>query len=181
MPNSQNLTNTKKQVIVEYIVDLVKQGFPRQLQDIANIANSLRAKRRLGYISLNQASTFVSRQKELKVKFNCKYNYKRAFCKDSRIIQSQFSLVANIKAKYSIQDNNTYNFDEIGFIIGQISTKAVVTALGLQKQLKQIQLGNREQATVIQGINTKGQAIPPFIIFKARNYFSNQYKDKDLP
>ena len=53
MPNSRNLTNTKEQVIVKYIVDLVKRGFPRWLQDVANIANSLRAKRRLGYVSLN--------------------------------------------------------------------------------------------------------------------------------
>jgi hypothetical protein len=31
MPNSQNLTNTKEQVIVKHIVNLVKQGFPYQL------------------------------------------------------------------------------------------------------------------------------------------------------
>jgi uncharacterized protein YoaH (UPF0181 family) len=53
MPNLRNLTNTKEQVIVEHIVNLVKRGFPRQLQDVANIANSLRAKRGLGYVSLN--------------------------------------------------------------------------------------------------------------------------------
>ena len=53
MPNLRNLTNTKERVIIKHIVNLVKQGFPRQLQDVANIANSLRAKRRLGYISLN--------------------------------------------------------------------------------------------------------------------------------
>jgi uncharacterized protein YoaH (UPF0181 family) len=53
MPNSRNLTNTEEQVIVEHIVDLVERGFPRWLQDVANIANSLRAKRGLGYVSLN--------------------------------------------------------------------------------------------------------------------------------
>jgi hypothetical protein len=53
MPNSRNLTSTEERVIVKYIVNLVKRGFPRQLQDVANIANSLRAERRLGYVSLN--------------------------------------------------------------------------------------------------------------------------------
>ena len=85
---------------------------------VANIANSLRAERGLGHISLNWPSTFVKRQPELIVKFSCKYNYKRALCKDSRVMQGQFSLVANIKAKYSILDNNIYNFIKIGFIIG---------------------------------------------------------------
>jgi hypothetical protein len=48
-------------VIVEYILYLVKQGFPPYLLAVANIANSLRAERGLGYISLNWPSTFVKR------------------------------------------------------------------------------------------------------------------------
>jgi hypothetical protein len=35
--------------------------------------------------------------------------------------------------------------------------------------------------TVIQGINATGWAIPPYIIFKARHYQSNWYKDDNLP
>ena len=72
---------------------------------------------------------FVKYQLELIVKFNYKYDYKKAVYKDSKVIQSQFSLVANIKAKYSIQDNNTYNFNKASFIIGQKSTGAVIIAL----------------------------------------------------
>jgi hypothetical protein len=53
MPNLRNLTNTEERVIIRHIVDLLERGFPHQLQDVANIANSLRAKHRLGYISLN--------------------------------------------------------------------------------------------------------------------------------
>jgi hypothetical protein len=30
--------------------------------------------------------------------------------------------VQNVKAKYGIVDEDTYNFDEIGFIMGVIST-----------------------------------------------------------
>jgi hypothetical protein len=33
-----------------------------------------------------------------------------------------------MKAKYGIQDDDTYNFDESGFIIGIISAGAVVTS-----------------------------------------------------
>ena len=53
MPNSRNLTNTEERVIVEHIVNLVERGFPRWLQDVANMANALRAERGLGYVSLN--------------------------------------------------------------------------------------------------------------------------------
>ena len=117
----QNLDNNKEKVIVKHVLKLIARSFPPQLADIATIANSLRAKRNLGYVSLNQPSTFVKHQLELIVKFNCKYNYKRALCKDPKVLQGQYSLVANIKAKYSIQDKDMYNFNKTGFIIGQIS------------------------------------------------------------
>ena len=50
----------------------------------------------------------------------------------------------NVKAKYGILDDNTYNFDETGFIIGQISSRKVVTDAGKPGQAKQVQLGNWE-------------------------------------
>jgi hypothetical protein len=96
-------------------------------------------------------------------------------------VQGWFSLVANIKAKYRIQDDDTYNFDETGFMMGQISTRAVVTASDRSGRPKQVQPGNREWTTVIQGINATGWAIPPFVIFQASNHLSNWYKDEDLP
>jgi hypothetical protein len=51
--NSQALDNNKEQVIIEHILYLVKQGFPPRLSAVANIANSLRAERGLGHVSLN--------------------------------------------------------------------------------------------------------------------------------
>ncbi|RYO18083.1 hypothetical protein AA0111_g10813 [Alternaria arborescens] len=62
-----------------------------------------------------------------------------------------------MKAKYGIQDEDTYNFDKTGFIMGVISTGAQ---------------GNREWVTAIQGINAMGWAIPPFIIFAGKHHLS---------
>jgi hypothetical protein len=66
-------------------------------------------------------------QPELKVKFNQKYDYKRALCKDPEASKGWFQLIENTKAKYCIQDEDTYNFDESGFMMDMISTRAVVT------------------------------------------------------
>jgi hypothetical protein len=179
--NSRALDNNEEQVIVEHILYLVERGFPPRLSAVADMANSLRAERGLGHVGLNWPSTFVKRQPELIVKFNRKYDYKRALCEDSGVVQGWFSLVANIKAKYGIQDDDTYNFDEAGFMMGQISTGAVVTASERRGRPKAVQPGNREWTTVIQGINAKGWAIPPFIIFKARYHLSSWYKEEELP
>ena len=51
--NLQNLTATKEQVIIKHVLKLVVRGFPLRLAAVANIANSLRTKRNLGYVSLN--------------------------------------------------------------------------------------------------------------------------------
>ena len=179
--NSRNLTSAEEEVIVKYVLELVKHGHPPQLLDVANMANSLQEERSLGPVGSNWASTFVSRTPELKVKFNRKYDYKRALCEDSGVIQGWFSLVANIKAKYGILDDDTYNFDETGFTMGQISSRAVVTAADLPRQPKSIQPGNREWVTVTQGVNATGWAIPPFIIFKSRRHPRSWFEEDALP
>jgi len=59
---------------------------------------------------------------KLKIKFNQKYNHLRALCKDPEIISGWFQLVENTKAKYSILDKDTWNFNKSGFQIGVILT-----------------------------------------------------------
>jgi RecB family endonuclease NucS len=92
------------------------------------MADSLLAERHRDPVGENWAKTFVKRQPELKVKFNRKYEYKRALCEDPKVIEGWFRLVQNMKAKYGILDEDTYNFDETGFTMGMISTGAVVMA-----------------------------------------------------
>jgi hypothetical protein len=76
--------------------------------------------------------------------------------KDPRVITPWFKLVANTKAKYSISDDDTYNFNETGFIIGLIQGQMVFTGSKKQGNLKRIQPSNREWVTDIQGVSAKG-------------------------
>jgi len=48
----------------------------------------------------------------------------------------------NIKVKYSILNDNIYNFDETGFIMGIIIAIMVVTTLDGRSRAKQAQPGN---------------------------------------
>ena len=77
-------------------------------------------------VGINWVSIFVRRTPELKVKFNRKYDYLRAKCEDPEVIRDWFRLVQNIKAKYSITNDDIHNFNELGFIIGVILIGAVV-------------------------------------------------------
>jgi hypothetical protein len=53
MPNLSNLIKLKEDIVTKYIINLIKRGFLSRLAEVANIANSLRAERNIGYVSLN--------------------------------------------------------------------------------------------------------------------------------
>ena len=129
------------------------------------MANSLLAERNQPPVGKNWAGTFVKRRPELTIKFNRKYDYKRALCEDPEVIQGWFRLVENTKVKYGILDEDTYNFDKSGFMMGVISTGAVVTGSERRGRPKTVQQGDQEWASIIASINAIGWAIPPFVIF----------------
>ena len=107
-------------------------------------------------IGNTQAYNFVKRCPEIKLKYIRKYDYQRAKCKDPEILQGWFDRVQATIQKYGIADQNIYNFDESGFIIGVISTAKVITGSERAGRPFFTQPGNREQVTVIEGINSAG-------------------------
>jgi hypothetical protein len=95
-------------------------------------------------VGKNWTFNFIKRRIEIKMKFSRKYDYKRAQYKDPAIIRDWFKLVQNTVAKYGIVEEDIYNFDEAGFLMGVITTTKVVTSSESRNRPKTTQLGNRE-------------------------------------
>ena len=68
----------------------------------------------------------------------------RVLCSDLEVIGPWFNLVQNVKAKYGIQDEDTYNFDETGFTMGVRNRVKVVTASERRTDPIGVQQGDRE-------------------------------------
>lgn len=83
------------------------------------------------------------------MRFSRAYDYQRALCEDPEKIKAWFALFRNMKAKYGIQDEDVYNFDKTGFIMGQITSMIIVTGADRSGRRKKVQPGNREWVTVI--------------------------------
>jgi hypothetical protein len=145
------------------------------------MANRLLADRDAPLVGVNWASRFVKRKKELTTRFTRKYDYQRALCEDPKLIGDWFKLVRNIVAKYGIQDEDFHNFDETGFMMGVISTTMVITSSERRGKANLAQPGDREWVSVIQSINSRGEAIPPFIIVAGQYHLANWYEDSALP
>jgi hypothetical protein len=82
-----------------------------------------------------------------------------------------------MKEKYGIIDEDTYNFDESGFIMGKISSQLIVIGSDKPGKRKKIQPGDREWTTLIQGVGAAGQRTPPFLIFAGKVLISTWFYD----
>src|SRR4051812_26892790 len=65
--------------------------------------------------------------------------------------------------------------------MSMISSTLVITTSEGRGKAKLVQPGNREWATVIQGVNSRGWAIPPFIILKGQYHLASWYTETRLP
>ena len=152
-PNSKKLTKLEEEVIVDHILDLDLRGFPPTYAAVRDMADKLLAARGAGQVGQKWPANFVKRTDSLTTRFNRTYDRQRALCKDTVLIKSWFELIEQTKAKYGICDEDVYNFDEAGFLMGKITTQLVVTASERRGRPKAVQPGNREWVTFIAAIN----------------------------
>ncbi|EYB30540.1 hypothetical protein FG05_35167 [Fusarium graminearum] len=145
------------------------------------MANQLLASRNAQPVGQRWAINFINRQPDLKMRYPQRHDYKRSLCNDPALICNWFRLVQNTIAKYGIQIDDIWNFDETGLMMGMISTRKVVTRAERRGKPKSVQPGNREWVTVIEGINATGWAIPPFIIVTGKHHLRNWYEGSSLP
>ncbi|KAI1676278.1 DDE superfamily endonuclease [Pyrenophora tritici-repentis] len=144
------------------------------------MANRLLRERGGKEVGKNWIDRFVQRNPELRTRRSRPYDHQRALCEDPALIKGWFELVQNTKAKYGIVDEDIYNFDETGFIMGKILSQSVITGSDKPGRIKKIQPGNREWVTLIQGVGATGTRIPAFLIFAGKVLISTWFTE-DLP
>jgi hypothetical protein len=125
-------------VIVGHILDLDLRGFAPTYAAVRDMADRLLAARGAGQVGVHWARNFVKRIDSLKTRFNWAYDRQRALCEDPVLIKSWFNLVKQIKAKYGIYNDDVYNFNEAGFMMGKITTYLIVIGLERRGRLKAI-------------------------------------------
>ncbi|EAQ83007.1 hypothetical protein CHGG_10825 [Chaetomium globosum CBS 148.51] len=126
----------------------------RDLPANSHMANHLLRERDAPPVGKLWAHNFVKRQPQLRTRRTRRYDYQRAKCEDPKVIGEWFTLVQNTRAKYGIVDDDVYNFDETGFMMGIIFAGMVVTTSDGRSKAKLAQPGNREWATVTQDRHT---------------------------
>src|SRR4051794_31427339 len=138
------LTELEEDTILERILDLDARGFPPTRTIIGDMANTLLAARGGKAVGKCWPDRFIARQPALKKVWSRAYEKQRALCEDTDIIKPWFRLYSGLKAKYGILDEDTYNFDETGFMMGVIGSRLVITGRETRGKRKALMPGNRE-------------------------------------
>ncbi len=123
---------------------------------------------------------FIKRHNTLKLKYNHKYNYQQAKCKDLKLIQAWFQHIQATIVEYSIHKDNIYNFDETGFQMSVISTAKMITESDQADRSRITQSDNHEWVTVIETVCVCSLAISSLIIFEAVMHQAAWYKNSLL-
>lgn len=122
------------------------------------MVNTLLAERGEKPVGKNWVDNFVNRTPGLKTQWSRSYDRQRALTEDPRVLGLWVTLVQSLKEKYGIQDEDIYNFDETGFMMGVISSQMLITGSERRGKRKRIQPGNREWVTVVNSISAAGWA-----------------------
>jgi hypothetical protein len=128
-PKLKRLTKLEEEVIIQRILDKNLRGVPPSKLHVRDIADRLLRNRSSEPVGKNWVDNFIRRTPELRTRWTRPYDYQRALCEDPAIIEPWYTLVQNMKAKYGIVDDDMYNFDESGFLMGKISSQLVVTGI----------------------------------------------------
>jgi hypothetical protein len=169
------LTSAEEEAIVQYIFQLDTRGFSPRRADVQDMADLLMAKRGARPVGKCWTDRFVARRLELRTCFSRAYDYQRALQEDPHVLDAWFRLVADMCAKYGIQDCDFYNFDETGFLMGMIRPGMVVTRSDRVGKPKAIQPGNREWVTAICSVAADGHVVPPFLCVAGRFHLAAWY------
>jgi hypothetical protein len=177
---NQKLHPVEEQSLVQWILDLDRRGFPPQVIDVRWMADALLAGRGQDPppppVGKNWVSRFVNSQSELQTKWNRKFHSQRARCEDSVAIAAWFKLVEETCLAYGILDDDVYNFDETGFMMGVAATSKVVTSIETVGRAVALQPGNMDWVTTIEGINASGWCLPPFMILSGKLHQAAWYQ-----
>ena len=120
------------------------------------VTELLQAKADYWELGKNWVLAFFNHHLILQAKYSRTLDQNRFLAQNRDIIQDWFELYKFIKAKYSIFDENIYNMDENGYMMGIAGSSKVVFSK-YQKQEFVNQAGNQEWVSLIEAIGTIAQ------------------------
>ena len=170
----QRLSTEEEDCLENWVLQLQAWGWPPRVSLLRDMANKLLDARGVTIkVGINWFPAFLGRHPGLKSKYSRTLDQERYLAEDFQTIQDWFVLYASVKAQYGILDEDTYNMDEKGFMMGVAGSAKVVFSKH-EKQAFVKQCGNRDWASLIEAISCR-RRLPMWCIFKGKVYMDAWY------
>ena len=114
----------------------------------------------------NWTQKFLSRHNDIRTKFIPPLDKERALAQDSAILSTWFELFLRIKTEYKVEDEDIWNMDEKGVMLGVVPKLKVMISRH-EKNKHMTQYGSHEWVSLLECISISGRALRSWIIFKA--------------
>ena len=130
-------------------------------------------------IGKNWSTRFIKdNANKLQSWFSRQLDANRARAADPELLQDFFDLFYVIVLRNRILNQNIWNMDESGFMMGYAASSKVVVPAGKRNSHLVTQDGGRNNVTVVECVSAAGCTIPPMLILNGQYHgyatFSNQ-------
>jgi hypothetical protein len=179
--NMQRLSAQEELELKYYVEKLGAWGWPPMISELHKMAvELLKAKGDTKSLYKNWPQSFLRRHPDLYSRFVSPLDKSRALAGDEEQIRHYFALFKKTKEEYNIHDDDVYNMDEKGVMMGVLAKLHIVVSRS-QKKPFITQPGSREWVSMIECICRDGRVLSPWIIFKGKQqlhaWFSEHFPD----
>jgi hypothetical protein len=167
--NQQAFSPQQECELVVYIEKLTEQGLPPTREMIINFASQVAHRQ----VSETWVTRFINRHSiHLISRWSTGIDSVRHQADSGYKYKLYFDLLHHKIEEYEIEQSNTYNMDEKGFMIGVLGRSKRVFSKNswVKKSVRApTQDGNKEWITVLACICADGSALPPSLIYRAKS------------
>ncbi len=166
----QLLTPAEEAILIKYTLKYNDWGLPLQFKHLRQFTLEILYRKgsrmTLGY---HWHRALLRRNPQLRIALSQPIDRHRVSATKESIAKQWFTLFHRIRTEHSIMDEDIYNMDEKGFMMGITQRTHVLISIQ-QKQAFVRQDGNREWISVIECVRggNDSEAIAPFIILKGK-------------
>jgi hypothetical protein len=162
-------------------------GFPPRMDLLKSMAQVLAKHRadqendsKLANLGKHWIANFLDRHPTLSAKYSMQLDRQRAMENNLQSLRDYFRKLHRLMYKYRFQQENIYNMDEKGFILGY-SAKAKVICRGGRRPPRITQDGTQELITVIECCSAGLKVLPSFIIYKGAGQYMGWHSETSDP
>ena len=180
-PVNRKLSTIQEAVLLNWILALDEIGLSIRIDQINSSANVILQEDHFEedsapIVGHNWSKRFLERHPELHKVKQKPLELERKLAHDPVVLKNWFERFLQLRERYSIQDEDIWNFDETGFQIGVGKSQWIVTT-SISKRQYLPSDNNREYVTSIEAVSAGGAFIEPMLILTGKVHLERFYRD----